>query len=117
MPLSNLKPPGDQEDRFWGALNQMLDRVQRVETTVDQRKEVMRETIKEAVQESMPNALLSDEEHRWVQLAIKRESQSIAFRTAVIQKSIAGLLLMLAGSVGTGIVMVVRDFAVSHGWK
>lgn len=107
----------DPQDRFWEALNAVLDRVQRVETTVDQRALVMRETIKEAVQEAMPSGLLTDEELRWVKLAIKRESERAEYRAAVIQKSTIGVLLMLAGAIGTGVLLVLRDFVMAHGWK
>ena len=39
-----------------------------------------------------PGPHLSDDEQRWVRLAIKKEAQSIAFRQAVIEKSLAGLV-------------------------
>ena len=39
-----------------------------------------------------PGPHLSDDEQRWVRLAIKKEAQSIAFRNAVIEKSLAGLV-------------------------
>ena len=57
--------------------------------------------------------VLTDEEQRWVQMAIKKEAQSIAFRNAVIEKSIIGLLAMF----GAGVVYVFVDFLKNHGFK
>ena len=57
--------------------------------------------------------VLTDEEQRWVQMAIKKEVQSIAFRNAVIEKSIIGLLAMF----GAGVFYVFVDFLKNHGFK
>ena len=57
--------------------------------------------------------VLSDDEQRWVQMAIKKEAQSIAFRNAVIEKSIFGLLAMF----GAGIFYIFVDFLKNHGFK
>jgi hypothetical protein len=67
--------------------------------------------ITEAVK-SIPSTL-SDEEQRWVRMAIKKEAQSIAFRTAVIEKSLLGVIAMLI----TGFVYIVFDFLKNHGFK
>ena len=67
--------------------------------------------ITEAVK-SIPSTL-SDEEQRWVRMAIKKEAQSIAFRTAVIEKSLLGVIAMLM----TGFVYIVFDFLKNHGFK
>lgn len=67
--------------------------------------------ITEAVK-SIPSTL-SDEEQRWVRMAIKKEAQSIAFRTAVIEKSIMGLVAMM----GMGLLYIVADFFKNHGFK
>ena len=67
--------------------------------------------ITEAVK-SIPSTL-SDEEQRWVRMAIKKEAQSIAFRTAVIEKSIMGLVAMM----GMGFLYIVADFFKNHGFK
>jgi len=60
----------------------------------------------------MPSSL-SDDEQRWVRMAIKKEAQSIAFRTAIIEKSFLGVIAMF----GVGIVYVVADFLKNHGFK
>ena len=56
---------------------------------------------------------LTDDEQRWVRMAIKKEAQSIAFRTAVIEKSIMGLVAMM----GMGLLYIVADFFRNHGFK
>jgi hypothetical protein len=74
----------------------------------------IREMIRSAVQEAMPKALLTEDEHSWVKLAIRREAQMIAFRTAVIEKTFIGLIW--AGIIGLGII--VREYAIAHGiWR
>ena len=67
--------------------------------------------ITEAIK-AIPN-VLSDDEHRWVRMAIQKEAQSIAFRTAIIEKSFLGVIAMF----GVGIVYVVADFLKNHGFK
>ena len=62
---------------------------------------------------ALPRHQLSDEEVHYVKMAIKRESQKIEFRNAVIEKTISGLVW--AGLVGLGAVIV--DFLKSHGIK
>ena len=57
--------------------------------------------------------VLSDDEHRWVQMAIKKDAQTIAFRTAVIEKSLLGVLAVI----GAGAIYVIIDFLKSHGFK
>lgn len=56
---------------------------------------------------------LTDEETRWVRLAIEREAQSIQVRRAIIEKSLAGLVwsAIVAGG------YVFLDFLKNHGLK
>lgn len=56
---------------------------------------------------------LSDDELRWVKLAIEAEARKIRFRDAVIEKTLAGLAW--AAIVGLGYVLI--DFAKNHGFK
>lgn len=56
---------------------------------------------------------LSDEEMRWVRLAIKREAQSIELRKAIIEKSLAGLVWMCILGIGA----VFLSWATAHGFK
>ena len=53
------------------------------------------------------------EHSQWVELAIKRQAQSIALRQAIIEKSITGLVW--AGIVG--LTLVVREWLNAHGLK
>ena len=57
--------------------------------------------------------VLSDDEQRWVLLAIKKEAQSIAFRTAIIEKSLLGVVAMI----GAGVIYIIADFLKNHGFK
>jgi hypothetical protein len=58
-------------------------------------------------------AALSDEEQRWVRLAIKKEAQAIVFRTAVIEKSLLGVIAMM----GAGVIYILAEFFRNHGFK
>jgi phosphoenolpyruvate-protein kinase (PTS system EI component) len=57
--------------------------------------------------------VLSDDEQRWVRLAIKKEAQSIAFRTAIIEKSLLGVVAMF----GAGVIYIIADFLKNHGFR
>ncbi len=106
--------PEDERDKVWRALHTNSDRITELEATVNTRNEMMRESILSAVREAMPSSLMSDDEHRWVKLAIEKEAQSIAFRKKVIEHTTTGLVW--AGIVGIGIVF--REWAVAHGlWR
>jgi len=106
--------PEKERDAVWKALSVNSDRITELEAIVSTRSEMTRETILSAVREAMPSAMLSDDEHRWVQLAIQREAQMIAFRRAVIEKTFTGLVW--AGLVAAG--LVIREYAIAHGmWR
>jgi hypothetical protein len=60
--------------------------------------------------EAKPAPSLSDEEHRWVKMAIQKEAQSIELRKAIIEKTLAGLVWMVI----VGIGYVFLDFANAH---
>ena len=56
---------------------------------------------------------LSDDERRWVRLAIQAEAQSIQMRKAIIEKTLSGLVW--AALVAMGYLIV--DYAKNHGFK
>lgn len=56
---------------------------------------------------------LTDDEQRWVRMAIEKEAQSIALRQAIIEKTLTSLIWMLV----VGIGYVFLDFAKQHGFK
>jgi len=58
----------------------------------------------------VPAASLSDEEHRWVKMAIQKEAQSIELRKAIIEKTLGGLVWMVVAGFG----YVLLDFAKTH---
>jgi hypothetical protein len=56
---------------------------------------------------------LTDDEQRWVRMAIEREAQSIALRKAIIEKTITSLIWMLLAGIG----YIFLDFLREHGFK
>lgn len=58
-------------------------------------------------------ATLTDDEQRWVRMAIQKEAQSYELRKAIIEKTLAGLVW--AGLLGIGYLIV--DFLKNHGLK
>ena len=103
----------DERKDIWQAYHTTSDRVTRIESICEQHSTQLHDTIRAAVREAMPSALLSDDEHAWVKLAIKRDAQSIAFRQAVIEKSTIGLVWAGLGLAG----VMFMEFLRAHGWK
>lgn len=56
---------------------------------------------------------LTDEEQRWVRMAIQREAQSIELRKAIIEKSITGLVWLAILGIGSAFM----QWATAHGFK
>ena len=96
----------DERARFWRAIESNGTRIDGLERD-------MHQTVTRAVKDAMPNALLSDEEHPWLQLAIKQKTQSIAFRQSVIDKTLTGLVWALILGVG----VILKEYFAAHGWK
>jgi hypothetical protein len=106
--------PDDEREAFWRALHLNSDRITELEAVVNTRNEMMRESIQSAVREAMPSALLSEDEHRWVKLAIQAQAERAALRRAVIEKSLLGLIW--SGVIAAG--LIIREYAVAHGmWR
>jgi len=59
------------------------------------------------------SSTLSEDEVRWVKLAIEKQEQSIKLRQAIIEKTLGGLVW--AGLAGLGYLLF--DFAKNHGFK
>jgi len=78
----------------------------------EERSEFMAD-IAAAIRELAAQSTLSDDEQRWVRMAIKREAQISEFRKAIIEKTLGGL--MWAAIVGVG--YFVLDFLKSHGFR
>lgn len=64
-----------------------------------------------AVRNSEP--VLTSDEIQYVRMAIKREAQSIAFRNAIIEKSLTGLVW--AAIIGLG--YIIKEWLNTHGLK
>jgi len=56
---------------------------------------------------------LTDDEQRWVRMAIEKEAQSIDLRKAIIEKTLTSLIWMIV----VGIGYVFLDFLRDHGFK
>ena len=78
--------------------------------TPQERKEFI-DDIAAALQANAPT--LSDDEMRWVRLAIQREAQSVKLRQAVIEKTTVVLALGVLAWVGS----VLLEWARAHGFK
>jgi hypothetical protein len=80
--------------------------------TPDERAEFAAE-IAAAIRIRSTDTGLSEEEQRWVRLAIQAEVQRIEFRKTVIEKTL--LSLIWAGMVGLG--YIILGWATNHGYK
>jgi hypothetical protein len=80
--------------------------------TPDERAEFAAE-IAAAIRIRSTDTGLSEEEQRWVRLAIQAEAQRIEFRKTVIEKTL--LSLIWAGVVGLG--YIILGWATHHGYK
>lgn len=56
---------------------------------------------------------LSQDEQRWVKMAIKKEAQSIELRKAIIEKTLSGLVW--SAIVGFGYIFL--NWATTHGYR
>lgn len=96
----------EERDRVWRAIEANGMRI-------DHLQETIQTTIIQAVRDAMPRALLTEEELIAVQLVIRKQAQSIAFRQKIIDNTVTGLVWMLVAGVG----VMVREYLMSHGWK
>jgi len=78
--------------------------------TPEERKEFIAD-IASAIQTKSTSSNLSEDEERWVKMAIQKEAQSIELRKAIIEKTLGGLVW--AFIVGGGYILL--DFLRSHG--
>jgi hypothetical protein len=68
--------------------------------------------LKEVIAEAVEHHPLSDDEVKWVRLAIEAEAKRAAFRKAVIEKTFLGLI----SSAAIGLIMYGIDLFKNH-WK
>ena len=109
-----MNSASDEREAFWKAVHTVDDRITDLKARFEERDSMTLEMIEAAVRQAMPSSLLNEDEHAWVKLAIKREAQMIAFRSAVIEKTLMGLVW--AGIVALG--LVIREYAIAHGmWR
>jgi hypothetical protein len=75
-------------------------------------KEELITLLKEVISEAVEQHPLSDDEVKWVRLAIEAEAKRAAFRKAVIEKTFIGLL----SSAAIGLIMYGIEMFRTH-WK
>lgn len=80
--------------------------------TQEERDELIA-AIAAAVRTRSTDHQLSDDEQRWVRMAIKKEAQSIALRQAIIEKTFAGLVWAAVVAIGS----ILYQWAVAHGYR
>ena len=68
--------------------------------------------LKEVISEAVESHPLSDDEVKWVRLAIEAEAKRAAFRKAVIEKTFIGLM----SSAAIGLIMYGIDLFKNH-WR
>lgn len=73
-------------------------------------KDELLELVKEAVSSSVVVHPLSAEEIQWVRLAIQAEAERAAFRRAVIEKTLIGLVIAAAGWIGVWLIDVFHTY-------
>jgi phosphodiesterase/alkaline phosphatase D-like protein len=78
----------------------------------DQTRLELVQLVKSAVSEAVEAHPLSPDEVHWVRMAIKAEAERAELRTAIIHKSLAGLVWMALAGTGAWAV----DFIARH-WK
>jgi hypothetical protein len=75
-------------------------------------KEELKSILKEVISETVEQHPLSDDEVKWVRLAIEAEAKKAAFRKAVIEKTFIGLI----SSGALALIYYAIDFVKLH-WK
>ena len=75
----------------------------------EQTKIELMQIVKSAVNEAVESRPLSPEEVQWVRMAIQADAQRAELRTAIIQKSLAGLAWMALAGVGTWAIGFITD--------
>ena len=75
-------------------------------------KQELKNILKEVISEAVEQHPLSDDEVKWVRLAIEAEAKRAAFRKAVIEKTFLGLI----SSAAIGLVMYGIDMFRTH-WR
>lgn len=72
-----------------------------------------KELISELIIELKAVNSLTDDEQRWVRMAIEREAQSIALRKAIIEKTLTSLVWLFV----VGLIAIFWEFLKEHGLK
>ena len=104
----------DERSALARQIDYLGDSLTRVDAEIEAVRRTMAEDIKRAVKEAVPEMILSPDEQRSLKLLIKRQEQAIAFRTAIIEKSLTSLVWAAV----VGAALVIREYAIAHGmWR
>lgn len=95
-----------------GEIDVLTDWISRLDQRVDSLTSEIDRVVREAVAAHSVRQL-SDEQLRWVELAIQREAQSIRLRQAIIEKTLTGLVW--AAVLGAG--SIIYQWLQAHGWR
>lgn len=72
--------------------------------------------VTEAVEHALSNRALTPEQAEWVRLAVESAGKKAAFRNAVIEKTLSGLLILFIAAVGAGMIAVGKGWLISIGF-
>ena len=97
----------DERAAVWQAIQVNGDRITEVRDT-------MHDTITRAVKDAMPKALMTDDQHRFLQELIERQQQGRKFRQKIIESSAVWAIPLLI----LALMAIFREYAIAHGmWK
>lgn len=124
-----MAAPEVEVERVWAALHANSDRITFVEETTKERidgledvlntrNELMRESIhsavRESVREAMPSRFPTEAQLYYLDAAIERQAQSIAFRRKVIESTTIWAVIIVIGAFFGGLGVLIRDWAIAH---
>lgn len=107
--------PEDERDEFRKVVKAVDHRVTDLDTECRMRHDAMRSEIQAAVRSAMPSSLMSDDEHRWVRLAIEREGKKAQFRQKIIESTAVWAIPVLIGGLALMLWHLVREYTIRHG--
>jgi hypothetical protein len=104
----------DERSALARQIDYLGDSLTRVEAEIETVRRSMSEDIRRAVKEAVPEMILTTDEQRSLKLLIRRQEQAVAFRTAVIEKSLTSLVWAAI----VGAALMIREYAIAHGmWR
>ena len=96
----------DERVRFWSAIEANGTRIDGLERD-------MQKAITQAVKDAMPTPMPTAKQLQVLDLFVEKQTQSIAFRQSVIDKTLTAFVWALILGVG----IIVKEYFAAHGWK